>query len=763
MTGLESPHGAIGAQRTRPQKRRAYLAWVLGALTAGGILALDWALPLGVAGGVPYVALVLLSSWSTKQRDTFIAAAAGTILTGLGYILSDSAGVEPWMVLLNRGLALFAIWTAAVLLFARRRADTRSRETLLQSERHFRALIEQAPYEVWLHDLAGGIVEVNRRSCDTLGLTRAELLRMKMSDIDHGPEGGAPSPDLAATLAGESTIFESRYSRQGGELFPVEIHSTRLSLEGRELILSCAIDITERKLAEAALRASEEKFRSVVQSIDDGVITTDSEGTVTLFSKGAERAFGYTAEEVLGRSLAPLMPAALREQHRAAIERVGRTGKFWVPGQMLSLTGLRKDGSEFPFELSFGLWRSDGAVCVTGIVRDVTERMQIEDKNRELEEHYRQTRKEESIGRLAGGVAHDLNNLLTPILGYSELMMKGMQAGDAHHESVEQIQVACSRARDLVGQLLAFSRKQTLDYIPVEMHKAVIGIEKLLRRTIPEDIEFELNASPETPTVMADVGQIEQVIMNLVVNAADAMPEGGRLTIETASAQVGEAQAATHPELQPGEYARLAVSDTGCGMEGETLEQLFEPFYSTKGELGTGLGLATVHGIVRQHGGSISVSSEPGCGTTFTAFLPVSDEAPAAEDAPREVPATLEGTETIVLVEDNDQVRGLAHAILVQHGYNVLLARDGAEALPLLMLGDRTVHLLLTDVVMPEMNGKELYLRALVERPSLKVLYMSGYTDSVIADRGVLEEGIAFLAKPFTITNLLVKVRGVLD
>lgn len=400
---------------------------------------------------------------------------------------------------------------------------------------------------------------------------------------------------------------------------------------------------------------------------------------------------------------------------------------------------------------------------ITHLLGEAGEKEHRSNEKGRIEEQYHQARKLESIGRLAGGVSHDLNNLLSPIIGYGEMLLNDLDPGDARREFVDQILRAGLRARDLVRQLLAFSRKQTLEYKPVDMNKAVTGFEKLLRRTIREDIEIEIIPSPDIGTVMADINQIEQVILNLVVNASDAMPEGGCLTIETASANLDEDYAAKHQGVRPGAYVMLAVSDTGCGMDDETREHAFEPFFSTKGEQGTGLGLATVYGIVKQHGGNIWVYSELDKGTTFKIYLPVSEEARVEEKTCDKIATDLKGSETILLVEDDEQVRDLARAILRRQGYTVLVAENGLKALTVLASHDDPVQLLLTDVVMPEMNGKELFIKAAEKYPGLKVLYMSGYTANVIAHRGALEEGIAFIQKPFTVQALTAKVREVLE
>ncbi|HDL52455.1 MAG TPA: response regulator [Proteobacteria bacterium] len=344
---------------------------------------------------------------------------------------------------------------------------------------------------------------------------------------------------------------------------------------------------------------------------------------------------------------------------------------------------------------------------------EIQTRKQVEEEKARMEEQYLQAQKVEAVGRLAGGVAHDLNNLLIPILGYGEMLRDNLAPDDARLKFIDGIMDAGFRARDLVSRLLAFGRKQTLEYRTIDLSKAVEGFEKLLRRTIREDIEIKVLLSPDIHGVMADLGQIEQVIMNLAVNAAEAMPGGGTLTIETTLADLDEEYAATHPEVEPGEYVMLVVSDTGCGMDDEVRKHIFEPFFTTKGEGGTGLGLATVHGIVRQHGGSIWFYSEPFKGTTFKIYLPVTGKVDAGvATVEKTAPTDLHGWETILLVEDNEHVREVSRAILEQFGYRVLSAESGSEALRVLEDHESSVHLLLTDVVMPGMNGRDLFTQA---------------------------------------------------
>lgn len=387
-----------------------------------------------------------------------------------------------------------------------------------------------------------------------------------------------------------------------------------------------------------------------------------------------------------------------------------------------------------------------------------------EDDRARLKEQFHQSQRIESIGRLAGGVAHDLNNLLSPVLGYSEMLLEKDDLAVEDRRSVEEVANAARRARSLVHQLLAFGRKQTLEFRTVDVNELLEGFEKLLRRTIRENITMRMNLAPGLPCVRAEAGQIEQVVMNLAVNAQDAMPHGGELIIETSAAELDEDYAARHQSVVPGSYVMLTVADTGSGMDEYTRQNIFEPFFTTK-ELGkgTGLGLSTVYGIVKQHGGIVWAYGEPGRGSVFKVYLPV------AEDSVHQQAETLKeqpcrsGSETLLLVEDDEHVRDLAFAVLKRQGYRVLTAEKGMEAVSLVKTLDEPVHLLVTDVVMPGIDGINLYNRISLICPEVRVLYMSGYPRDVISRHGSVDRGANFLSKPFSIRDLSSKVREVLD
>ncbi|MCP4580495.1 MAG: PAS domain S-box protein [candidate division Zixibacteria bacterium] len=519
-------------------------------------------------------------------------------------------------------------------------------------------------------------------------------------------------------------------------------------------------DITERKQAEKALEAERDYSTDIIQSLPGlfYVIRKDS-GLLQSRNDSWASVTGYSEDE-LDRMMALDFFEEGSDRDKCAQRMREVYDKGWSSMENFIVT---KDGRKLPYYFTGRKVVIDGRAYLAGLAIDISERKRVKEEKAHLEEQYHQAQKVESIGRLAGGISHDLNNLLSPILGYGEILLGNLGSAEKRQEYAGQIVLAAERARDLVRQLLAFGRRQTLEYKPVDMNRAVTSFKKLLRRTIREDIEIKIIPSPDIWTVMADIGQIEQVIMNLAVNAADAMPEGGCLTIEIAPTNLDEEYITIHQDVKPGPYVMLSISDTGCGMNDEVLEHMFEPFFSTKGELGTGLGLATVFGIVKQHGGNVWAYSEIGKGTTFKIYLPVSEKQLVKEKTPGKAIGSLRGTETILLVEDNDQVRQLALTILRRQGYEVLVAENGADALKTLESYDGPVHLLFTDVVMPEMNGRELYTKITNEYQGLKVLYMSGYTDNVIAHRGVLDEGIAFIQKPFTSQALAIKTREVLD
>jgi PAS domain S-box-containing protein len=507
------------------------------------------------------------------------------------------------------------------------------------------------------------------------------------------------------------------------------------------------------------LHESYERFRSITDSANDAIISVNQAGDVVFWNLRAAVVFGYDESEALGRPVARLLPEKHRAEFVEEVARLRAGDTSWL-GRSIELAALRRDGTEVPVELSLSTWRAGTDLYYTGVIRDITERRQAAEALAQREEQLRHAQKMEAVGRLAGGIAHDFNNLLTAILGYADLLLEELPADHPMRRDLEGIQKAGRSAASLTKELLAFSRKQVLQPVVLDMNQVVSTTEILMRRLLGEDVELVLQLETHPEPVRADRSQLEQVLLNLVVNARDAMPEGGRLTISTSNFVLGASAGGRNLPAAVGAYVVLTVSDTGHGMTEEVRSHIFEPFFTTK-ELGkgTGLGLATVYGIVQQSGGHIWVESEPGKGASFHVCLPIVEEAPADASTADADPGR-HGSETILLVEDNDSVRNLARDALTRYGYAVIEARHGAEALSIASGQLDRISLVLTDVVMPVMGGRELASRLTALRPDLKIIFTSGYTTEAITSQSGAS---AFLQKPFSPTLLGQTVRDVLD
>ena len=506
---------------------------------------------------------------------------------------------------------------------------------------------------------------------------------------------------------------------------------------------------------EKAMRETQERFIGIYESSTDAIAYLTLDGLFIDVNDSFRKLTGHTREEILTKTYQDLTPTEYRRFESEIIQKVIRT---WEPAEY-EKEYIRKDGSRVAISLTvFVVKGRDGQPSgLATIIKDITER-------KRLEEQFRQAQKMEAIGQLTGGIAHDFNNLLTVINGYSELTLQGLKADDPLRDNLEAVKQAGERAASLTRQLLAFSRRQVLEPKVLDLNAVVTNVDKMLQRLIGEDIDLVAALTTGLGRVKADPGQIEQVILNLAVNARDAMPQGGKMTVETADVELDDNYVRTHVGAKPGRYVMLAVNDTGCGMDAETQKRIFEPFFTTKEQgKGTGLGLATVYGIVKQSGGSIWVYSEVGRGTAFKVYLPRVEEEPDTVLPSAVRAASLKGTETILLVEDDEPLRKLTLSILRHGGYHVLEASSREEALQLCGQHQGPIHLMLTDVVMPGMSGQETAKQLALIRPDMKVLHMSGYTNDAVVRHGVLEQSVAFLQKPFTTHSLLRKVREVLD
>jgi two-component system, cell cycle sensor histidine kinase and response regulator CckA len=504
------------------------------------------------------------------------------------------------------------------------------------------------------------------------------------------------------------------------------------------------------------LNQSEHLVLALMEAASQAVLATDQTGMLVVANHRAEEMFGYTREELLGARIEMLLPESKRATHVR-----DRDGYFANPharpmGIGLDLAARRKDGSEFPVEVSLSYVDTDEGLFAVALVSDISQR-------KLLEEQLLHAQKMEAVGRLAGGVAHDFNNMLTVISGYNRMILDELSTMDPLRGYAEEILKAADRAGALTNQLLAFSRRQIMRPRVINVNAVMSQSQKMLQRLIGEDVELKVALPSEVGNIRADPGHVAQAIVNLAVNARDAMPLGGRLTIETANVTLDENYAKTHMGVKPGEFVMIAVSDTGYGMDGETRRRVFEPFFTTKEKgKGTGLGLATVYGMVKQTGGDIWVYSEPGQGTTFKLYFPRVSEPVTDPGEGEDGQAVQAAGETVLVVEDEEAVRELTARILRQLGYTILVAGGGKEALEMCAAHKNPIALLVTDVVMPNMSGRQLADKLREERPETRVLYLSGYTENTVVHHGVLDEGVDFLQKPFSREGLAKKIREVL-
>lgn len=632
----------------------------------------------------------------------------------------------------------------------------RSEEALRQSEQRFSLAFNASPVPIIIRDIeTNRYVDLNEQFVRALGYPREEVIGRTPSEV-----GFFVNPEdlkrVAAGIAGEGAARELELQLRGrsGEIHDVVGSVARIEVGSVPCSLAIFFDVTRRKRAEKEMRKSEERFRRLFDSNTIGISIADLTGRILEANDAYLAMIGYTREELLAGVVRwdDRTPAEYREKDQIAVEQLQKTGI----AQPFEKEMLRKDGTRVPLLIGIAMLEaSEGSIIAYTV--DLSAR-------RLLEEQFRQAQKIEAIGQLAGGVAHDFNNLLTVILGYADLLASKLPSDSRLQEEIGEILEAGQRAATLTRQLLAFSRKQVLEPVVLRLNDLAENLEKMLRRVIGEDVELVTRLDLSEGNVRADPGQLEQVIMNLAINARDAMPHGGKLTIETADVELDGAYAERHAVVPPGRYVMLALSDTGIGMDAKTQERIFEPFFTTKEKgKGTGLGLSTVYGIVKQSGGYIWVYSEPGKGTTFKVYLPRVEEI-AAEGAPRSAasfPAV--GTETVLVVEDEPAIRSLSKRILEELGYRVLEAGSGKDALERVRREKGPIHLLLTDLVMPDMGGTELASRLQELHPDIRVLFMSGYTDDGVVRNGLLGEGRAFLQKPFAPQTLARKVREVLS
>jgi PAS domain S-box-containing protein len=637
------------------------------------------------------------------------------------------------------------------------------------SETRYRALFDNPVIGIRLSALPDGrIVEANQAYQKMTGYTAQELARRTVFDLTDAEDVARHRELYAEIAAGTrgSYQLEKRFVRQDGSIFWGRLTVYPLRDEGGRIAFHIGLveDISEPRRAEQALYESNQRLQAVLNAAVDGIVIIDGTATIRSVNPAVQRMFGYPEEELLGQDVKILMPPPWHEEHDGYVGRYLATGEARIIGIGRQVEGRRRDGSVFPLDLAVSEVRHGGEVLFLGTLRDISERLR-------LEAEFRQAQKMEAIGRLAGGVAHDFNTLLGTIRGYSEMLLRALPPEETLRRHVEQIHRAALRGAQLTRQLLLFSRRQEVEARCVDLGKLLAGLDAMLDRLIGEDVILTRQVEPRLDLVWGDPGELHQVILNLVVNACDAMPGGGALALSLGNVDADHEIAVEGGRLPPGRYVRLEVGDTGTGMDTEVLRRIFEPFFTTKGPgKGTGLGLSTVHAIVRRSKGGIAVESRPGRGTTFRIYLPRVDAAAPEEPAPafepeEAVPAAEapRGGETLLLVEDDEMFRELLRQVLENQGYRVLAAENPAVALAFAAEHGATIKLLLSDIVMPGGTGVDLAQTLKPRYPDLRIVFMSGYTDDALASRDADRTyADAFLEKPFATQDLLRLLRGLL-
>jgi two-component system cell cycle sensor histidine kinase/response regulator CckA len=634
-------------------------------------------------------------------------------------------------------------------------SQRQAEQALSRSQEQYRLLFERSPIPMWVLDRRTlAFLELNEAAIRLYGFSREEFLARTVLDIQVEKE----VPDLLGSLEQRSKGPHDaqiwRHRKKDGSVIDVEINCHNVNLWGIEAELVVAQDVTTRRKNEIKLVQSEERFSKSFRCCPMPVtISTKAEGRYIDVNEGFVKMLGYESQEVIGRTAHELGIWLVPEQRTALVERLTQSGRInGLDCQFRAKSGEIRDTQVFAELVTL----SDTS-CILGITVDVTEAKQ-------LQEQYLQAQKMEAVGRLAGGVAHDFNNMLGVIMGYCDMSSELLDGESRVLKSVHQIRKAAERAADLTRQLLAFSRNEALRASVLNLNAVVNNVSKMLLRMVGEDIALKFVPGVALGTVSADLRQVEQILMNLAVNSRDAMPNGGTILIATSNVELDESYSRWRPEVTPGSYVMLSVSDTGCGMDTKTMARVFDPFFTTKGPgEGTGLGLSMVHGTMKQSGGHVCVESEPGRGTTFNLYFPRINQPAVSLIPPTSNAMPSGGSETILAVEDDDALRELTVGLLESEGYKVLAATDGPSAIKIAQQYPGNIDLVLTDVIMPSMDGGTLVAKLKQSRRDLRGTYMSGYADNLIANCGVPDSTNALLRKPFSKQSLLKHVRNMLD
>ena len=707
----------------------------------------------------------VICDWSLPGLDALgaleIFRAAGVDLPFI--IVSGTVGEELAVTAMRAGAHDYVLKDKLARLPAaleRELRESRIRAEHRRQEERFRALIEKSSEAIVLADYDGQITYASPAAATIFGVPTERLIGATKRDFIH-PDDLEYAAEMAVRVRQHATTNAQkpvRIVQPGGAIRWVEYTATNLLDDPTvSAVVVNLRDITERQQAASALRVSESRFARLAESGIIGILTADIYGNILESNRAYADMVGYTQQELASGTIkwADLIPPDLGESIIKSTKEVVANGA----ASMFETAAIRKDGVRVP--MLCGVAMLEFPMCIAFSI-DLTERVRAERLLRATEDQLRQAQKMEAVGRLAGGIAHDFNNVLSVIVSYAEMLHEDLAVGDPRRDDAGEILGAAQRAAALTRQLLMFSRQQVLEPKILDLNELIRNMDKMIQRVVGEDVELVTRRAATIGRVKADPSSIEQVLMNLVVNARDAMPTGGTLTLETNDVVLDEDHVRLHVATHAGPHVMITVTDTGTGMDAATQARIFEPFFTTKPkEKGTGLGLSTVFGIVHQAGGGIAVESAPGAGTTFKVYLPHVEGEVNGERGPSA--EAHHGTETILLVEDDEQVRTVARNILHRHGYHVIEAASPSDAIERCEHYDGVIHLLLTDVVMPHISGPELAKRLEPLRPEMKVLFMSGYTDDAVVRHGVQTSRLALLQKPLSPTSLAHKVREVLD
>ncbi|HEX4075366.1 MAG TPA: response regulator [Candidatus Acidoferrales bacterium] len=644
---------------------------------------------------------------------------------------------------------------------ALRDAEVNAVRALRESEERYRVLVENAPEAIVVIDgITGKFVDCNENALRLFGLSRFDLLQQAPADLSPERQPAGENSSAAArryiglAVLGQRPSFEWMHSNTRGEEIPCEIHLVLLPSQERCLIRGSIVNISERKRAEAALRQSEARYRGLVNNSTYGIYWVSPEGRLLDANPALARMLGYDSVDQL------LTIGNSRELYANPEDRE-KVHQEYLRADHVHATVEWKRKDSKPITVRLNGWQAidseRGRPYIEVIVEDVTEHIA-------LEKQLVQAQKFEAIGQLAGGIAHDFNNMIGAIIGWADMGVEEAAAAPRLRRYFDKVRQQADRAAALTRQLLAFARRQILEPRNIDMNQAVIETVSLLEKVIGGNISINANLAPDLAVVRADPVQVEQVLMNLCINARDAMPDGGSLSVDTSNVTIDQEFCILQPLAHPGQYIMLAVTDTGTGMDAATIDRIFEPFFTTK-EMGkgTGLGLATVYGIIRQHGGFLHVISEPGAGSTFRVYLPVSTVSETRSLAMDDTKPVDGGSETLLVAEDHEGLRQLAHETLVNLGYQVLLASDGQEAVEVFRAHRDKIDLALLDVVLPKLSGPEIYARIFEEKPDLPVVFATGYSPDIALLQKVQEKGLPVLQKPYSPRDLARKVREALD